>query len=126
MSIAEQFAGLDMESLIGGPLTEAEDDSNLLTRSTANFHDDMCIDADGKDCTMALENEKRSANDDGAKNLEEKKVDVPMLAIAPIPGLQVDEVDVHFDMEVKQSGESGKVAAEDSAISFACIQVKEN
>lgn len=33
-----------------------------------------------------------------------------MLAIAPIPSLQVDEVDVHFDMEVRQSKESGKAA----------------
>lgn len=107
MSIAEQFAGLGMESLIGGPLTAAEDDSNLLTRSTADFNDDVCIDADGKDCTTALENEKCSANDDGTKNPEEKKVDVPMLAIAPIPGLQVDKVDMHFDMEVRQSGELG-------------------
>lgn len=31
------------------------------------------------------------------------KVDVPMLSIVPIPNLQVDEVNILFDMEVKQS-----------------------
>lgn len=62
MSIAEQFAGLDMESLIGGPLTVAEDDSNLLARSKADFIDDVCIDADGKDHTTALEDEKMRCN----------------------------------------------------------------
>lgn len=41
-------------------------------------------------------------------NLDEMKVDVPMLAIVPIPNLQVDEVNILFDMEVKQSEKSEK------------------
>ncbi|MDE6013615.1 MAG: DUF2589 domain-containing protein, partial [Anaeroplasmataceae bacterium] len=36
------------------------------------------------------------------------KVDVPMLAIVPIPNLQIDEVNILFDMEVKQSEKSEK------------------
>ena len=34
------------------------------------------------------------------------KVDVPLLAITPIPNLQVDEVNILFDMEVKESMKS--------------------
>ena len=34
------------------------------------------------------------------------KIDVPMLAIVPIPNLQVDEVNILFDMEVKESEKS--------------------
>lgn len=103
MSVAEQFAGLDMKSLIGGPLTAAADASILLARSTADFINDVGFDANGKVRTAAFGYERRSANDDGTSNLEEMKVAVPMLAIVPIPNLQIDEVNVLFDMEVKQS-----------------------
>ncbi|MGN0327530.1 MAG: DUF2589 domain-containing protein [Lachnospira sp.] len=108
MSVAEQFAGLDMKSLIGGPLTAAADASILLARSTADFINDVGFDANGKIRTAAFGYERRSVNDDGTSNLEEMKVAVPMLAIVPIPNLQIDEVNVLFDMEVKQSEKSEK------------------
>ncbi len=108
MSVAEQFAGLDMKSLIGGPLTAAADASILLARSTADFINDVGFDANGKVRTAAFGYERRSANDDGTSNPEEMKVAVPMLAIVPIPNLQIDEVNVLFDMEVKQSEKSEK------------------
>lgn len=106
--VAEQFAGLDMKSLIGGPLTAAADASILLARSTADFINDVGFDANGKVRTAAFGYERRSANDDGTSNLEEMKVAVPMLAIVPIPNLQIDVVNVLFDMEVKQSEKSEK------------------
>ena len=81
MSVAEQFAGLDMKSLIGGPLTAAADASILLARSTADFINDVGFDANGKVRTAAFGYERRSANDDGTSNLEEMKVAVPMLAL---------------------------------------------
>lgn len=108
MSVAEQFAGLDMKSLIGGPLTAAADASILLARSTADFINDVGFDANGKIRTAAFGYERRSPNEDGTSNLEEMKVAVPMLAIVPIPNLQVDEVNILFDMEVKQSERSEK------------------
>jgi hypothetical protein len=108
MSVAEQFAGLDMKSLIGGPLTATADASILLARSTADFINDVGFDANGKIRTAAFGYERRSTNDDGTSNLEEMKVAVPMLAIVPIPNLQIDEVNVLFDMEVKQSEKSEK------------------
>ncbi|MGN1148859.1 MAG: DUF2589 domain-containing protein [Lachnospiraceae bacterium] len=106
MAIAEQFAGLDMEKLIGGPLSAAADASTLLANSTADFINRIGFDANGKVRTVAFAYQKRSMNEDGTSNLDEMKVDVPMLAIVPIPNLQVDEVNVLFDMEVKQSEKS--------------------
>lgn len=108
MAIAEQFAGLDMESLIGGPLSAAANASTQLANSTADFINRVGFDNDGKVRTVAFAYQKRSMNDDGTSNLDEMKVDVPMLAIVPIPNLQVDEVNILFDMEVKQSEKSEK------------------
>lgn len=108
MAIAEQFAGLDMQQLIGGPLSAAADASTQLANSTADFINRVGFDADGKVRTVAFAYQKRSMNEDGTSNLDEMKVDVPMLAIVPIPNLQVDEVNILFDMEVKQSEKSEK------------------
>lgn len=103
MAIAEQFAGLQMDKLIGAPLSAAADASTLLANSTADFINRVGFDAGGKVRTVAFMYQKRSVNEDGTSNLDEMKVDVPMLAIVPIPNLQIDEVNVLFDMEVKQS-----------------------
>lgn len=111
MAVSEQFAGLDMEKLIGGPLTAAADASLMLANSTADFINKVGFDDSGKVRTVAFSYQKRSVNEDGSSNLDEMKVDVPMLAIVPIPNLQVDEVNVLFDMEVKQS-ESSKEATD--------------
>ena len=106
MAIAEQFAGLNMDQLIGGPLSAASDASTQLANSTADFINRVGFDSDGKVRTVAFAYQKRSMNDDGTSNLDEMKVDVPMLAIVPIPNLQIDEVNILFDMEVKQSEKS--------------------
>ena len=106
MSIGQQFQGLPMDQLIGSPLSAAADASSRLANSTADFINKVGFDAEGNVRNVAFRYEKRSTNDDGTSNLDEMKVDVPMLAIVPIPNLQVDEVNILFDMEVKQSERS--------------------
>jgi len=106
MAIGEQFAGLDMKQLIGGPLSAAAESSMLLANSTADFINKVGFDQKGNLRTVAFGYQKRSVNEDGTTNLDEMKVAVPMLAIVPIPNLQIDEVNILFDMEVKQSEKS--------------------
>lgn len=103
MAIAEQFAGLQMDQLIGGPLRAAADANAHLANSTAEFINRVGFDANGKVNMVSFGYQGRSVNEDGTSNLEEMKVDVPLLAIVPIPNLQVDEVNILFDMEVKES-----------------------
>lgn len=103
MAIGQQFGGLDMGQLIGGPLTAAAQASTMLANSTANFINTVGFDNTGKLRTAVFAYQKRSINEDGTSNLDEMKVDVPMLAIVPIPNLQIDEVNILFDMEVKES-----------------------
>lgn len=106
MAIGEQFAGLPMDQFIGSPLTAAADASIRLANSTADFINKVGFDANGSVRNVAFKYEKRSMNEDGTSNLDEMKVEIPMLAIVPIPNLQVDEVNILFDMEVKQSERS--------------------
>lgn len=106
MSVAEQFTGLDMENLIGGPLMATANANMYMAQATAEFINDVGIDADGKVRTASFGYEKRTANEDGTSNVDTMKVDVPMLSIVPVPNLQVNEVNIQFDMEVEQSEES--------------------
>lgn len=103
MGIGGQFVGLPMKDLIGGPLSAVADASINLADSTADFINRVGFDANGNVRNVAFRYEKRSMNDDGTSNLDQMKVDVPMIAIVPIPNLQVDEVNILFDMEVKES-----------------------
>ncbi len=116
MAIGGQFAGLPIDMLIGAPLTAAAKASLLMANSTANFIDRVGFDEKGKLRTADFMYQKRSMNDDGTSNLDEMRIQVPMLAITPIPNLQVDEVNVIFDMEVKQSErDSSETSASASA-----------
>lgn len=106
MAIGDQFSGLDMKNLIGGPLSAAADASLSLATSTAGFINSVGFDAEGNIRTAAFKYEQKSFNDDGTTNVDEMKVEVPFLAITPIPNLQIDEVNILFDMEVKESSRS--------------------
>lgn len=126
MAIAEQFAGLQMEQLIGAPLRAAADASVQLANSTADFIDRVGFDK-GKVRTVAFGYQKRSVNEDGTSNLDEMKVEVPVLAIVPIPNLQVDEVNILFDMEVKQSerqeSSNDMSASLNSSVNFGFVKI---
>lgn len=106
MAIGKEFDGLNMEQLIGGPLAAAATGSTLLANSTANFIKTIGFDESGKIKTAAFAYQKRTVNEDGTTNMDEMRIDMPLLAIVPIPNLQVDEVNILFDMEVKQSESS--------------------
>lgn len=122
MAIAEQFTGLPMEQLIGAPLRAAADASLQLAESTAEFIRKVGFDGKGKVRTAAFGYQRSNPNEDGTSSLEEMQVEIPLLAVVPVPNLQVDQVNLLFDIEVKQSerreasielsaGASGKLGA---------------
>lgn len=125
MSVADQFKGLPMESLIGGPLQAAVDANMLLAQSTASFINDVGFiptkDADGNTVPGAprmsdFSFERPGKDKDGNPTVEMVKIKVPMLAIVPIPNLQVSSVDITFDMEVKTSTSSTSKSSKSASI----------
>jgi len=122
--IADQFKGLPMEDLIGGPLSAAVKASFNLAKSTADFVTQVGFESkevDGKTVAGNVRNVNFAFNrtgDDGKP--ETVQMEVPMLTIVPIPSLQVDLVDITFDMEVKSStSETDKFNASASASASA-------
>ncbi|MDR1176590.1 MAG: DUF2589 domain-containing protein [Treponema sp.] len=106
MAIGAQFAGLDMGKLIGGPLTAAADASITLARSTAEFINTVGFNPDQSVRTVLFKFEKSDQDPLGNPVRNEMRMEVPMLAIVPIPNLQIDEVNILFDMEVKECEKS--------------------
>jgi len=105
-----------MEELIGGPLNAAVTANTNMAKATADFIKDVGFDIQTNAEGVVTSTKVRSVsfdferpgimyNKDGTsqRTVEIVKMRVPLLAIVPIPTLQVDTVDVSFDMEVKSS-----------------------
>lgn len=119
-----------MEDLIGGPLAAACKANLSLANATADYIQRIgfmppALDKDGKPTTgdggarmVDFEFERPGQNvTDGSPTVETVKLKVPMLAIVPIPNLQIDTVDITFDMEVKSS--TSEKSSKDSEGSFS-------
>ena len=111
VSMANQFSGLDMAALIGGPLTAACNAQTMLARSTLNFIEEVGLepaDASGvrKVRTANFSFDRTADGTDGKMGSENVEMNVPLLAIVNVPALSIDTVDVTFDIEVKSSTSS--------------------
>jgi hypothetical protein len=115
--VMEQFKGLPMEALIGGPLNAAVKANVSLAQATAEFINTVGFkQIEGKNNTVTqgaarmvtFEFERPGGvlvDDNGkqTRTVEDVVIKVPLLSIVPVPNLQVDSVDIVFDMEVKSS-----------------------
>jgi len=136
VNMADQFKGLPMEDLIGGPLMAVCKAQTKLAKSTAEYikeigmveklDDNNEVITTGPDNKPVLETrqvdfsyiqpmQQNSAEREGetdnpgdGHSLTQAKVDIsaPLLAIVPIPALLIEDVEVEFNMEVKSSVQS--------------------
>lgn len=127
-SMADQFRGLPMGDLIGGPLIAACDAQVRLANATASFIQQIGFvppsgttdptnpppfDPTTFQVRTAAFRFTRPSNvpqtlDDngnptGPIQTETVELDVPLLAIVKIPALSIQTVDITFDMEVRNS-----------------------
>ncbi|MBS0254539.1 MAG: DUF2589 domain-containing protein [Proteobacteria bacterium] len=125
-NMGDQFRGLPMGDLIGGPLMAAADAQVRLANTTAQFiqqvgfmpgkntqpNPDGSVSYDPKTFdvrTVDFKFERPAGPADpktGIVPTETVSLEVPMLAIVKIPSLAIDTVDIIFDMEVKNSESS--------------------
>jgi hypothetical protein len=124
MSVAGQFAALPMESLIGGPLNAAATAQGQLASITSEFIQNIGLqkDKDGKLSARTVdfhyEKPVKVTDDKGAETWTKVPMDltVPLLTIVKAPNLQVKEVNVQFDMEVKTSSSSSNETKKDASV----------
>ena len=141
LQMSDQFQGLPMDSLIGGPLTAACDSQVKLARATADFikvigflppkdealKNDVNAVGDPRTAIFKFKRPVEIQTGEGESALveikeEEVELEVPLLAIINIPSLSIIRMDIIFDMEVKSSfEEKSKMEAEASAAGSAKI-----
>ena len=107
VNMADQFAGLPMQDLIGGPLMAACDAQTQLALAQADFINDvgMEVGEDGVKRTRQIEfmTSQPVTQADGSVTQNTVKISAPLLSILNIPSLAVQEVRINFQMEVKSS-----------------------
>ena len=128
MSVASQFSALPMESLIGGPLQAAATAQGTLANITADFINNVGLEDDGgklKARTVEFNYEKpvKTSTTDASTgevtdtwDVKPMSLNVPLLSIVKSPNLQVKEVNVTFDMEVKASSASQSTNQRDVSV----------
>ncbi|GDY28166.1 hypothetical protein AHAT_40560 [Agarivorans sp. Toyoura001] len=106
VKMSDQFGGLPMDQLIGGPLTAACDAQVSLARATSDFIETVGFE-DGKVRYVDFKFDKIEEDPQADGSLKRVKreysLNIPFVAIVSVPTLQVSEVDVNFMMEVKSS-----------------------
>jgi hypothetical protein len=128
-AMGDQFKGLPMADLIGGPLMAASDAQVKLANATADFIKVIGFlpptEAQAKtsgvgDVRTAYFKFRRAKAlleplPAGAlAPMEDVEMNIPLLAIVKVPSLSINTVDVVFDMEVKNS-ETSKESFDASA-----------
>lgn len=118
VSMAQQFSGLPIKSLIGAPLKAAADANGMMARTQTQFMLSTCFNGDATDQTKPLTpimisfNITRSViKEDGtpaSPSTAEVTFSLPLLTLIPLNSLAVDDVKVHFEMEVKSSTSQDK------------------
>lgn len=124
LSMSQQFSGLPMESLIGGPLNAAAKANSAMALTQTRFLLDTCFNQkpmkDDKGAEVAGKFEyvpimiemvlTRSVISPGDKPEDDPKISpastkftLPLLTILPLNSLAVETVDISFEMEVKSS-----------------------
>jgi hypothetical protein len=108
VKMSDQFAGLPMSDLIGGPLQAACDAQVMLAKATADFIQDVGLEQD--DATKAWSTrtvdftfDRPVADTSGGSTTETVNLKVPLLAIINTPCLSVKEATVNFTMSVSSS-----------------------
>ncbi|MBB1150449.1 DUF2589 domain-containing protein [Myroides sp. NP-2] len=110
VSMSQQFTGLPMDALIGGPLNAAADANAKMALSQTKFILDTCFVKSGTDSSISYQailvtmKLNRSVRQDEQTTTQVETVfQLPLMTLIPLNALAVDQVDIHFDMEVYSS-----------------------
>ncbi len=147
MDMAQQFSGLPMGALIGGPLQAAASAQQALamtqTQYILNTGFNQCVDPATKKvtytpitATIAMGQSQPVIGTDGKISTADSQlsVDFPIITMVPIPSLAVSSVDITFDMEVKSSyshetdaesdAKTSETGSFDAKAGFGCFSVE--
>ncbi len=122
VSMAQQFSGLPVKSLISAPLLAGAEANSKMAITQTQFLLSTCFNVTGDGDTknydpiminMTLTRSVVKA-DGSAGTPVTTRFDLPLLTIMPLNSLAVDDVNVKFEMEVKSSFSNDKETSTES------------
>ena len=128
MSVASQFSALPMASLIGGPLQAAATAQGTLANITSDFINNVGLEKDKNgDLNARTVNFKyqkpvkntttdKDGNTTDTWSKQNMDLQVPLLTIVKAPNLQVKDVEINFNMEVKSSAASTNENSQNASV----------
>lgn len=114
--MAEQFRGLPMADLIGGPLTAVCDAQLKLAASTFDYIDRIAFNVDRETVRLLEFDVNRPVETpDGYANVP-THVQAPLISLVPIPSLLVEDVVIEFQMEVSATTASKEAKSKEGSM----------
>lgn len=101
--VADQFAGLPIESLICGPIVAAAKGQQELTAVYIDGIKKLAYDKDNKTNTLDFTYDRPVIKADKTFDTQQCTLKAPLLSLVPVPAFTMDELVVDFEMEVKSS-----------------------
>ncbi|MEW6982675.1 DUF2589 domain-containing protein [Colwelliaceae bacterium 6471] len=122
VSMAQQFSGLPIKSLISAPLLAGAEANAKMAITQTQFLLSTCFNVTGaagseeyKPIMINMTLTRSVIKPDGSAGTPvETKFDLPLLTIMPLNSLAVDNITVNFEMEVKSSFSNDKETSEES------------
>ena len=127
-NVASQFSALPMENLIGGPLQAAATAQGTLANITSDFINNVGLEKSGSHLvakTVDFKYQKPVKTTIPASGSQpqidtwstlDMNLQVPLLTIVKAPNLQVKEVDINFNMEVKASSNATNENSQNASV----------
>ena len=128
MGVASQFAALPMEHLIGGPLQAAATAQGTLANITSDFINNVGLQDDGNGNLSArtvdfkyqkpIKTSTTATDGTVTETWDKQEMDlqVPLLTIVKAPNLQVKDVEINFNMEVKASSNATNENSQNASV----------
>ncbi len=122
VSMAQQFSGLPIKSLISAPLLAGAEANSKMAITQTQFLLSTCFNTSGSGDTinyqpimikMTLTRSVIKADGEAGEDVS-TQFDLPLLTIMPLNSLAVDNITVNFEMEVKSSFSNDKETSSES------------
>ncbi len=101
--VVQQFQGIPMSDLIGGPLTAACKAQQELAAASFEFMNKIGFDEDGKTTRLVKFDVNRTLETPEGFTTQPIHVEAPLLGLTPVPNLLIEDVNISFQMEVTSS-----------------------
>jgi hypothetical protein len=127
MAKDKELTGIPISALIAAPLESAAQASLKLAEATAEYIDNVGFikrgPNEGQPRQVNFMFERPRQNEQGEVYMEEVHLQVPLLAIAPAPNLQIDSMDVDFNLEIRSVSAESEEGIHKTAVAEDHVQL---